>query len=354
MKLFRPELLYVEKQVASHPVTTAIVQKFPGVEIREIDSYQTIGDMDPDLNSRFKREKTGLILARKNGEMVKEVQRDLFREIPNEYYIIHSQGCPFDCQYCFLYDYLEHQIPTVFVNIDEIVEATRRVIESKPGETLTFHTGEFSDALAYDHITDLSKQLIELFGRYQHARHEMRTKSDNIENLAGLRHGGQTVISWTFSPARVVQLMEYHTASSSERIAAARQCQEWGYPVALRLDPVVRYPEWERGYRDLISELREKLDPGRVIDCHLGVFRYTQGLGKIIRDRFPRSWLRLEESVPCVDGKYRYLKPLRIEMYTKIIGWLKEAFPAIRIELCMDSPEVEGVISELIGQGGNT
>ena len=349
MKLFTPALLFVERQVANHPATANILRKFPEAAVREIDNYQAMGYADPDLNSRFKQEKRALILARKNGETVKEVQRDLFREIRNEYYIIHSQGCPFDCQYCFLYDYLEHQIPTIFVNVDEIIASTRSIMESKPDEALTFHTGEFSDALAYDYITELSRPLIELFASYKHARHEMRTKSDNIGNLKGLEHNGRTAVSWTFSPARVVQLMEYHTASMSERIAAARQCQEWGYPVALRLDPVVRYPEWERGYKDLIDELGQRLDPSLVRDCHLGVFRYTQGLGRIIRDRFPKSWLRLEESVPCGDGKYRYLKPLRIEMYSKIIGWLREVFPAIRIELCMDSPEVEEEVGRLAG-----
>ncbi len=346
MKFFHPEILYIETDVLNHPRTLAILERLPGIAVQPIDDYQNLGLAHLTANARFKREKKGLTLAPKRGELVKAVQRDLFRNIPNEYYIVHSLGCPFDCQYCFLYDYLDHQIPTIFVNIEEILESTQEIIESKPFEKLTFHTGEFSDALAFDHLTDLSQPLVELFANYQHAFVEFRTKSANVGNLIGLPHNGQSIISWTFSPQRVVQLFEYGTASSDARIEAARRCQEAGYGIGLRFDPLVRYPGWENGYRELIENMGAQLHPDLIRDCQLGVFRYTPGLGRIIRERFPKSWLRLEESVPSGDGKYRYLKPLRIDMYRKIMGWLGEFFPSLKIELCMESPEVEESLAE--------
>lgn len=346
MKLFQPDIVYIEHTVRDLETTAAIVDRLAGIEVREIDSFQSMGLDHLPLNPRFKQEKQGLILAQKKGELVKEVQRDLFREIPNEYYIIHSFGCPSDCQYCFLYDYLPHQMPTLFVNVDDMLHSIEETINSRSQEKLIFHAGEFSDALAYDHITHLSQPLVELFAKYDHATLEMRTKSNNVSNLLGVRHNGKSVISWTFSPQRVVQLFEYQTATADERIEAARQCQEHGYPVALRLDPIVRYPGWERGYRALINKMAQRLQPELISDCHLGVFRYTPGLWRVIRDRFPNSWLRMQESVPSSDGKYRYFKPLRLEMYRRIIGWLREAFPELHIELCMESPEVEEYLSE--------
>lgn len=348
MKLFQPDVVYIEHAVRNLETTAAMIRRLPGIEIVEIDSFQSMGLEHLPLNPRFKREKQGLILAQKKGELVKEVQRDLFREIPNEYYIIHSFGCPSDCQYCFLYDYLPHQVPTLFVNVEDMLHSIEATITSKPQEKLIFHAGEFSDALAYDHITSLSQPLVELFAKYDNATLEMRTKSNNVGNLLGLRHNGRSVISWTFSPQRVVQLFEYQTATADERIAAARQCQEHGYRVALRVDPIVRYGDWERGYHDLIEKMADQLQPELISDCHLGVFRYTPGLWRVIRDRFPNSWLRMQESVPSADGKYRYFKPLRLEMYRRIIGWLREAFPDLHIELCMESPEMEGSLSGML------
>ncbi len=311
-----------------------------GAEVVEIESYQKTGLEIPSLNQRYKEEKACLALAVKRGELVKEVDRDLYRQIPNEYYIIHSQGCPFDCQYCFLYDYLNHQVPTIFVNIEDILDRIRELVASNPQEQMTFHTGEFSDALAFDHITNLSRPLVELFAGFDNAFLELRTKSDNIQNLIGLEHGVRSIVSWTFTPERAVQLFEYHTATLAERIAAAHRCQNAGYKVALRFDPIVRYPGWEEGYRSLVYSLGEALDPALISDCHLGMLRFTPGLGRIIRERFPNSWLRGEETVPCRDGKYRYFKPLRLDMYRQILGWLNEVFPGLNLDLCMDSPEV--------------
>jgi spore photoproduct lyase len=354
MRQFHPEIFYIERSVLNHPRTLAILDCMRGIEVQTMDDYQNLGLAHLTANPRFKREKKALVLARKKGELVKAVQRDLFRHIPDEYYIVHSQGCPFDCQYCFLYDYLDHQIPTIFVNIEEILESTRKIIESNPDTKLIFHAGEFSDALAFDHLTDLSRPLVELFAHYRHAFVEFRTKSANVENLMGLHHNGQSIISWTFSPQRVVQLFEYGTASADERVAAARACQEAGYWIGLRFDPLVRYPGWECDYRDLIEKMGAQLNPGLIRDCQLGVFRYTPGLGRIIRERFPKSWLRLEESVPCGDGKSRYLKPLRIDMYRKTIGWLREFFPNLKIELCMESLEVEEALTDEMDFGSRT
>ncbi len=341
MKLFQPEVLYIEERVRHYPLTVAILEKLPEAKVQLIENYQTLGWKQYHPNQRFKKEKRGLALAHKDGDMVKEVERDLYRTTPNEYYIVHSQGCPFDCQYCFLYDYLDHQVPTIFVNHDDLLQKIREIIASKPSERLVFHTGEFSDALAFDHITNLSQPIVELFADYKNSFVEFRTKCDNVANLIRLRPNGQMIVSWTFSPQRVAQLFEYGTASADERIAAARACQNAGYKVGLRLDPLIRYPGWESDYRNLIEKMAGQLNPDLISDCSLGVFRYTPGLGRIIRERFPKSYLRLEESVPCGDGKYRYLKHLRIEMYQKISGWLRLHFPDLKIELCMESPEVE-------------
>ena len=341
MKRFHPDIIYIENEIANSGNVRRILKNLPNVPVEIIENYQKQGNGDLSYNSRFQKEKKGLILAQKKGELVKQVERDLFRKIPNEFYIIHSQGCPFDCQYCFLYDYLDHQIPTVFVNLEDILASVEQTIALHPGERLTFHTGEFSDALAFDHITNLSQPLIELFANYNYAFLELRTKTDQIENLLGLKHNGQSIVSWTFSPQKVMQLFEFHTSSAMERIRAAKKCQEAGYSVALRLDPLIFYPCWESDYRELIELIAQHLDPSFISDCHLGVFRYTPGLGKVIRQRFPRSELRLQESVLCQDGKYRYLKHLRLEMYRKIIIWLREAMPSLKIELCMESLEVE-------------
>jgi len=48
----------------------------------------------------------------------------------------------------------------------------------------------------------------------------------------------------------------------------------------------------------------------------------------------------LGELFPGKDAKFRYLKDIRVEMYQKMVGWLREADPTLFVYLCMESHEV--------------
>ncbi len=344
-KLFQPEALFVEHEARDYPLTQGILARLPHLPVQFIDSYHNMAVQKLGINRRIAEEKRALILAVKKGELVKHVERDLFRPTPNEYYIIHSMGCPFDCEYCFLYDYLDHQRPTIFVNLPDLLARLHEVIDAHTGEgELIFHAGEFSDALAYDHLTNLSQPFVELFAQKNTARLEMRTKSDYVENLLGLEHRGRTVVSWTFNAHEVAKGIEHHTASLASRIAAARRVQEHGYWVGLRFDPLVWFPEWRAGYREMIAQIFTSLDPEKISDVSLGVFRATPGLKHVVQQRVRRSWLLTGEMVLCTDGKYRYSKPVRREMYRAIVGWIREYAPQMKIESCMESPEVAAAL----------
>lgn len=343
-KLFSPESLYIEHEARAYPLTQEILARWPDLPVQYIESYHDMAVRQLGLNRRIAMEKRALILAVKKGEMVKHVERDLFRPTPNEYYIIHSMGCPFDCEYCFLYDYLDHQRPTIFVNVPDLLVRLEEVIEAHSGEdNLVFHAGEFSDALAYDHLTNLSTPLVELFARKARARLELRTKSDYVENLLGLAHGGRTVVSWTFNAQEVVQSIEHRTATLAQRLIAAQRVQAHGYWVGLRFDPLVWFPKWREGYRAMIAQIFTVLDPALISDVSLGVFRATPGLKHVVQQRVRRSWLLAGEMVLCADGKYRYSKPVRREMYRALVTWIREFAPQLKIESCMESPEVAAI-----------
>jgi spore photoproduct lyase len=56
--------------------------------------------------------------------------------------------------------------------------------------------------------------------------------------------------------------------------------------------------------------------------------------------RFPNTRIFLGELFPGRDGKFRYLMPIRVEMYRKILGWLRDANSDLFVYLCMESKEV--------------
>ncbi len=346
-KLFYPDSIFVESEARDYALAREILTALPHVPVHEIQSYQHFSARELGLNRRIASEKRSLILAVKRGELVKPVERDLFQSTPNEYYLIHSLGCPFDCEYCFLYDYLDHQRPTIFVNMPDLLARLEEVVADHrtPGEKV-FHAGEFSDALAYDHLTNLSRPLVEWFAKQNKARLEMRTKSDYIENLLGLSHQGRTVVSWTFNPAELAQRLEHQTAALTRRISAARKVQEHGYWVGLRFDPMIWYPDWREGYQKMIADIFSTLEARLISDVSLGMFRATPGLKHVIQNRLRHSWLLAGETVLCADGKYRYSKPVRREMYRAIAGWIREYAPQVRIDSCMEAPEVAAVLCD--------
>ena len=46
------------------------------------------------------------------------------------------------------------------------------------------------------------------------------------------------------------------------------------------------------------------------------------------------------EFVPGLDGKLRYFKPLRIELFRKVASWIRGHAPDVPVYLCMEDDEV--------------
>jgi spore photoproduct lyase len=90
----------------------------------------------------------------------------------------------------------------------------------------------------------------------------------------------------------------------------------------------------------MIEQVFSTIDWRRVSWLSLGVLRQTPGLKRMMRERFPQNELLTGEQVLCPDGKMRYFQPLRVDMYRKMVTWIRRAAPTVKIYLCMESREV--------------
>jgi len=201
-------------------------------------------------------------------------------------------------------------------------------------------TGELSDSLALDPIFPLSGVLVPFFAERENVILELKTKSAEVDQLLDLKHRGKTVISWSLNPTPLIEGEEMRTAPLGKRIDSARRCQEKGYPLGFHFDPMIYYDGWEEGYQEVIHSLFNRIDPKGVIWISLGGFRYPPQLKAIVEERFPKTRIFLGELFPGRDAKFRYLKDIRVEMYQKMVGWLREVDPNLFIYLCMESKEV--------------
>jgi len=201
-------------------------------------------------------------------------------------------------------------------------------------------TGEITDSLALEPLTGMVGALMPYFVEQPNVLLELKTKSDCVDSLLDFDPKGRIVVAWSMNPQRVIDWDEADTASFNERLNAARRCQAAGYRLGFHFDPMIEYPGWEKDYPAMIEELFATIDWQRLSWLSLGVLRTTPGLKRAMRERFPRTQLLTGEQVLCPDGKLRYFQPLRVEMYRKMVGWIRRAAPTVKIYLCMESKEV--------------
>ncbi len=348
MSKFRPKKIFIEKDVVNSSVTRQILNKLPDITVEYIDDYRSIRVEGETVDYVFKKSKEYLALAGKRGELVKQFRcRDGI--VGNmEYFISHGNNCRLDCEYCFLQCYFDNAVPTVFVNHDEMLDEITDILLAESDKKTVFHAGELCDALAFDDLTGLSCKLIPLFSEYPNARLELRTKTTTIENLLNLKTSDNIVVSWTFSPQIIVDTHEHKTPSLEERIRAAENVQTAGYNVGICLDPIILCDDWFDHYKTMLEMLIERLDIGKVKFISLGGFRYLPSLFKVIRERNPQTTILMGEFVPCVDGKYRYFRPIRAEVYKEIGKVIRALTKDVKISLCMETPEVWNSVKEVL------
>lgn len=333
--------ILIEKRARRSTTARAILKKISRKKVTVIGPHTS-----QHITDTISDQKKSLLLAVNRGSAVREFRRMDGLVQRKEYYIYFAQNCPLDCQYCFLQCYSEHAVPTVFVNQGKILREVEEILKSEPHPF--FYTGELADSLVFDPLIDLNSKLIKLFARYPNGRLELRTKCVDVSKIVSEKPIRNVTLSWTFTPETAIKQYEKGTPPLASRIRAARKCQEAGFLVGLRLDPIIACVGWEDAYEKLIKEIFAQLVPEKLESAVLGVFRYAPALERIIRARFPKSDILINEFVPCIDGKMRYFKPLRIEIYRKIIGMIRRHAADLKVTLCMETPEVwEGVFTRV-------
>jgi len=257
------------------------------------------------------------------------------------YYVINAiTNCPMDCSYCVLQGYLNNPFLTLYTNWDDLLQEIDDFLSNDRQSLARLGTGELSDSLALESIFPFSQFLIPVFAERRNGILELKTKSANVNPLLDFKHREKTVISWSLNPPRMIEEEEKRTAPLEERIRAARRCQEKGYPLGFHFDPLIYHEGWEKEYQETVIQLFKQIEPKRVVWLSLGGFRYPPKLKAIAEERFPKTEVFLGELFPGRDAKFRYLKEIRVEMYRKMVGWLKEVDPDLFVYLCMESKEV--------------
>ncbi len=334
MQNFQPQKIIVEAKVRNLPLTQKVLNKFKKVPQQVIKTYQEL--KTPQDISFAKRT---LILAEQRGECLKPFPKIKHAINLGDYVFNPISNCHLECTYCILQSYLKNNpYITLFVNWESYAKAILKKATEQPEHCFRMGTGELSDSLALDNLTDLSQEMIPLFAKIPNAFLELKTKSNTIKNLLPLQHQGHTVISWSMSPQNIISKEELKCASLEERIQSMIQVQKAGYPVGIHLDPMIYFMDWEKAYHNLIEQLSQNLDPKRIAWVSIGSLRFDKDLKREATGRFPQTKIFSEEFIAAPDGKFRYFKEIRRELYQKVWHWLQEWSQDFPRYLCMEAP----------------
>jgi len=326
-----PNQFFIEESVKDTALAQRLWRKFPQAKFYYISSYKehirqckfTLKDYNERLGTFY--------VIREEYDFYKPCPCSI-KSVSCGYHVVNlGSGCAFECTYCYLQDYLNSPGIVLPANLEDFFEKFRRYKQD-----IRVGSGELTDSLLFDHITEYSPLIVEFFKQYPKSMFEFKTKSNNIQNLLKVKPAGNIVVSWSMNPQKIIGTTEFYTASLAQRIEAAIQCMRAGYKIAFHFDPMIYYPEWEQGYHDLIEQIFERIDPRCIVWISLGTLRMTPRLKKIIENRFVDNTILDEEFLLGYDGKFRYSFEVRTAMYKKIKEWLEKYLDGDLIYLCME------------------
>ncbi len=340
---FQIERIYIDIPSEKDRVTEHVLQSLPDIPVERVEDKRTLIKSSLSSADPIGMGKKHLLITHFYGRRLKPCP-GTSRHICCGYYVINAMtNCPMDCSYCVLQGYLNNPFLTLYSNWDDLLHEIEDFLSNHHRPFSRLGTGELSDSLALEPLFPFSQTLVPFFAQKK-AILELKTKSSEVEGLLSLDHRGRTVVSWSLNPSKVIKEEERGTASLEDRLEAAKRIQEAGYPLGFHFDPMLHFEGWEKGYEEMIQLLFRQIDSKRIIWISLGGFRYPPQVKGVVEERFPQTRIFLGELFPGKDGKFRYFKEIRKEMYRKMATMLKQVSPELFIYLCMESPEVwEGV-----------
>ena len=249
-------------------------------------------------------------------------------------------GCGMYCRYCILQSYFNCEYRVVYDNFNDLENEVRSKLEKRKG-IIRFGTGEFADSLHAEEQTGISVKVAELLEPYPDVIVEFKTKSAVVEPLRKIRTPGKVIVAFSLNSPRMVEVMERTTAPLEQRFAAAKKALSMGFKVAFHFDPIFYYEGWEQEYTGIVDRIYETVDDvSKIAWISMGGFRTTPLLKLSLKEKNAHLPLFSGEMITGNDGKLRYFRPIRTEIYKGMQKAFYQYQSDAPIYLCMESPEV--------------
>ena len=249
-----------------------------------------------------------------------------------------SYGCPYQCAWCYLQGTLRF-LPSKTRPIIKDYHKIKLHLESFLDNTVgngyiseILNAGEIADSLmAENDPIPFSQFVTNIFETQKKHKILFLSKSGNINNI--LKLGSDRLLpSFTLNANSVSNRWEKGAPLIEKRIRDAKALFDSGYPVRIRIDPIIPVDNWEKEYLELIRSIFVEFKPERIT---LGSLR---GLQSTINNAYDKSWL-IYLSERSSWGK-KIGSSSRFLTYKFLIDNLREEYGFTDISLCKETKDI--------------
>ena len=332
---FCPKTVYIESSVKDSPLAARVRAAFPNAEFKETDGKTQVGSAD------FSRRTETLLIHREKYDFLKPCPCSCGSAGCGYNLINLGFGCRFECEYCFLQQYQNLHAILWPANVDEFLQKLDGGKFNKgPFDRPRIGSGEFTDSLVFDDITQYSQALVPFFRERPQWQFEFKTKSVNIGGLLNVGGCENVVVSWSVNSSKITNEAEHFTPDLTARLQAACEVARAGYRIGFHFDPVVIYDGYKEEYARTVQKMADTLPADKIAWISVGTLRFSRELKKQIEARFAQNFILDGEFLLDFDGKMRYGDKQRLEVYQFLMPLLRKTFPKAHVYLCMEDPQI--------------
>jgi spore photoproduct lyase len=361
-KIWRPSEIIINNKVKDDPATLYVLNQCPGVPVKYVGSGKSTDVVSAsDILRSCAHGMLDKVIAGKQVVFIAPAGTavDQFTMPDSRMFCPHfdrlklaSNGCFYKCDWCYLK--LTYRAAHPFITIRVQHEKIKKQIQKRLDESTSpvmFNSGELADSLSMEHLTGAMRKFIPWLGRSNNGYLFLLTKSDNVDDILDLPHNGHSIMAWSMNNDVVSRTYEIGAPGFERRLEAAYKVQQAGYPLRIRIDPIVPFDGWQSAYADTVTRIFRRILPERVT---LGTLRFEDGFHKMRNSIFttgPELPTILQSMIPMFDpkvvegskrpkvGKFSYREEKRIEIFDFMIREIRK-HSQCTIALCKESANV--------------
>ncbi|NOX99396.1 MAG: DNA photolyase [Verrucomicrobia bacterium] len=331
------DTLYIEEEVLDHPRVRGMRERCPKAETIICERYSEVFNVKGQ-NFRWQKRKPSWILAKKHGRMVLPTPPEYGIGCKHNFYFSHILNCPYDCRYCFLQGMFRSAHQVWFVNYEDIQQAIDDTLSEYPeDEIVGFFSGYDGDSLALENLTGFADNFLPFFEKRPRAILELRTKSVNVKTLTSRQALENVVVAFSLSPRQIAEKLEHGAPNFDQRLKALRKVAEQGWPIGLRLDPLIAQAHFSEEYQRLIDEIFAVVNPDQVHSVTYGPMRFPEAMFERMSRLYPDERLFAAGFEKRDGGLLTYAPQREEEMRAELRRLLAERLPVEKLFDCVGS-----------------